>query len=395
MADRQPHLVFRFLRALWVPAGAADATDGQLLERFVARRDEGAFAALVRRHGPMVLAVCRRVLRDEDAAEDAFQATFLVLARRAGSVGRPGLLGNWLYGVACRTALKARAGAARRRAREGPLVDVPAGEAPPEALRQELRGVLDEELGRLPEKYRVPLVLCYLDGMSHEEAARVLGCPRETVSTRVARGREWLRGRLTRRGLALGAALFAAALAEGAAPAAVPETLGSFTVKAAAAGAAPPQVAALAEGVLKAMFWNKLTRIALVVLMLALLGGGTGVLVTYQLLAADPPKAAKDDKDKIQGTWVMASGEREDGPFPEDYVKDNQITFRGDKVTMKQKDEEHEASFKIDPSQKPKHFDLTISDKEGATGIYELEGDTLKLCLVEANGNDRPTEFKA
>src|SRR5262245_25556168 len=144
MTSGRPSPVARFLRRV----SAAHGVDGELLARFVARRDEAAFAELVRRHGPLVLGVCRRVLGDTADAEDAFQATVLVLARRAGSVARPGLLGNWLYGVAYRTALKARSESARRRAREGPLVDVPAAEHWPAFVWADLRAVLDEEVSR-------------------------------------------------------------------------------------------------------------------------------------------------------------------------------------------------------------------------------------------------------
>src|SRR5262249_34170143 len=164
--------------------------------------------------------VCRRVLRHEHDAEDAFQATFLVLARKADSLARPGLLGSWLYGVALRVAAKARAAAVRRRegGREG---------GAPAAARTDPgrgggggRGVVDEGVGRLPEKYRAPVVLCYLEGRTNEEAARLLGWPLGTVFGRLARARDLLRSRLARRGLAVTAAAVAVALAEGTAPAA-------------------------------------------------------------------------------------------------------------------------------------------------------------------------------
>src|SRR5262249_16271499 len=150
------------------------ATDAQLLDRFVTGRDAEAFAELVRRHGPMVYGVCRRRLHNHADAEDAFQATFLVLARKARSLGRPESLGSWLDGAAYRTALKARAGAGRRREQEGDSM-APAGADPAEeAAGREAGRVLDEELNRLPSKYRDPLVLCHLEGQTHEEAARAL-----------------------------------------------------------------------------------------------------------------------------------------------------------------------------------------------------------------------------
>src|SRR5262249_53537960 len=177
--------------------------DAGLLARFVACRDEDAFTSLVRRHGPMVLGVCRRILGDT-AAEDAFQATFLVLVRRAASLDRPELLGNWLYGVASRVAREARSREARRRARERQAQAMARPEAgpAPEPVWADLRPVLDEELGQLPEKYRQALVLCYLEGRTHEEAARALGIPIGSVSWRRSRGPAPLAPRLTPRGSA-------------------------------------------------------------------------------------------------------------------------------------------------------------------------------------------------
>jgi RNA polymerase sigma factor (sigma-70 family) len=174
-------------------------SDEQLLERFVAQQDAGAFEVLIRRHGPMVLGICRRLLHDEHAAEDAFQATFLVLVSRARSVGKPELLANWLYGVAYRIAGKARAAAARRRLWEEGHTPEPAADFFHEVACRDLRAFLAAELNSLPEKYRAPLILCYWEGKTNEEAARQLGCPAGSMSWRLARGREMLRQRLTGR----------------------------------------------------------------------------------------------------------------------------------------------------------------------------------------------------
>src|SRR5262249_2233965 len=149
-----------------------EVTDGQLLERFLARREESAFTALVQRHGPMVLGVCRRLLHNEHDAEDAFQATFLVLVRKAASIVPREMVGNWLYGVAYRTAQEAKAEAARRRAREQQVKDMPPRQAAATERLDELRALLDQELSRLPDKYRVPVVLCDLEGRTRKEAAR-------------------------------------------------------------------------------------------------------------------------------------------------------------------------------------------------------------------------------
>src|SRR5215469_142729 len=176
--------------------------DRELLERFLGQRDESAFAALVHRHGPMVLGVCRRVLNDWQRAEDAFQVTFLVLARKADSLTRPELLANWLHGVAYRIALKARSHDARQRAHERQAAAMLPTASQPSGSARELREVLDKELDRLPEKYRAPLILCYLEGKTNEETARLLNAPIGSMSDRLARGRGLLRARLTRYGLA-------------------------------------------------------------------------------------------------------------------------------------------------------------------------------------------------
>lgn len=208
-------------------------SDGQLLEWFVSQREEAAFAALVRRHGPMVLSVCRRVLRNSHDAEDAFQATFLVLAEKAPRLRQPELLANWLYGVAYRTALHARRRASRRSEREREAATPPISSSDPEMESRELRRVLDEELQGLPEKYRAPLVLCYLEGMTNEEAARILGWPSGSMSYRLARGRELLRERLESRLAGLSILLPAIWLAEHLQPAIVSPLLATTTVQAA------------------------------------------------------------------------------------------------------------------------------------------------------------------
>src|SRR5262245_30951032 len=185
---------------------AAGLSDRELLAQFAGGGDraESAFAALVGRHGPMVAAVCRRWLRDPADAADAFQATFLVLVRRAPSIRVEESLGPWLHGVGVRVARRARAAADRRKGRERTNLDAfePAATATTPDPADALRAVLDEALDRLPSAYRRALVLCYLEGSTHEEAAQALNCPVGTVRSRLARGRDLLRSRLTRRGLA-------------------------------------------------------------------------------------------------------------------------------------------------------------------------------------------------
>jgi RNA polymerase sigma factor (sigma-70 family) len=293
--------VLRHLRARAGLGQAGEGTDAELLERFLDRRDESAFEALVVRHGPMVLAVCRRLLRDPHDVEDAFQATFLVLVRKARSIGRREQLANWLYGVAHRVAARARATACRRRAREQPGVDLVATGPQAEAAADDLRPALHEELSRLPEKYRAPLVLCYLAGKSQEEAARQLGWTKGVLRGRLERARQRLRGRLSRRGLGLSGVGLAAALGPGGAVAAVPPLLRKATVQAAllvatgrgAAGAVSERVALLVEDALRKTSLSKLKIAAVLVLVLSAAGTGAAVWGPGAKEAALPPAPAE------------------------------------------------------------------------------------------------------
>jgi DNA-directed RNA polymerase specialized sigma24 family protein len=253
-------------------------TDGQLLSCFIATGDEAAFAALVRRHGPMVLGVCRRLLGNWHDAEDAFQATFLVLARRAGSVVKRESVGSWLHGVACRTALQAASANARRRAKERQVEHMPHPGVPPEVPRDWLP-LLDWEPGRLPELYREAVVLCDLEGRTRGEAARLLGLPEGTLSGRLTTARRLLARRLARYGLAPAGGV-AAALSAGRASARVPAALVWSTARAAAlvaAGqlaAAPGPAVVLMRGVIRTMFLTRLKLTAAVAVVVASLAAG-------------------------------------------------------------------------------------------------------------------------
>ena len=240
--------VWKQLDGLFRFGVAGHLGDEELLGRFVGAggldRDESAeaaFAALVERYGPMVLGVCRRVLGDRHEAEDAFQAVFLVLARKAASIARRQQLANWLYGVACRTALDARARAIRRQARERKAYAMSPSEVNPadEVDLDELRSILDEELARLPERYRGAVVLCELDGLSRHAAAQRLGIPEGTLSSRLARAKELLRERLKRRGLVPSAITLSAALAPEARALLIPPALAGSTIEAATCASRP------------------------------------------------------------------------------------------------------------------------------------------------------------
>ena len=250
MVRVRPGSYQRQLQAVFTSGTVAGLTDAELLDRFLGRRDDGAsFEALVARHRPMVLGVCRDLLGDEHAADDAFQATFLVLVRKAHSVRVGDSLGRWLYGVAHRVARHARADIARRRRREGVVEAASASTASPvaDAERSDLRAVLQEELAGLPASFRSAVVLCHLEGLTHEEAARQLRCPVGTVRSRLARGRDRLRDRLVRRGVAPAAALVAM---EESSRASVPAVLAVSTAGAAAQFAGGAGVGAISVSVL-------------------------------------------------------------------------------------------------------------------------------------------------
>jgi RNA polymerase sigma factor (sigma-70 family) len=245
--------------------------DAQLLERFAARHSEGAFAVLVERHGPLVHGVCRRVLGDAHDAEDAFQATFLVLARKAHTIHKQQSLASWLYKVAYRVALRARADISRRRTQEKEALQTAPPPTPAEAARRELGQVIDEEVQRLPEKYRAPVLLCYLQGQTNEEAAQQLSCPTGTVKVRLMRARDILRKRLARRGVGLTLTTLTVLLLENAAHAAAPAALLSATVSAATTGGVSAPVAGLVKGTLAGMCLTKL-KVAAALLLTVLIG---------------------------------------------------------------------------------------------------------------------------
>jgi RNA polymerase sigma factor (sigma-70 family) len=284
--------VIRHLRRAALLQEGDSLADGQLLELFLAGRDEAAFEALMRRHGPMVLGVCRRLLRNNHDAEDAFQATFLVLVRKAGSLRSRELLANWLYGVAYRTALKARTMNAKRQAKERHAGAMPHSESSASGADEALLEQLDHELNRLPHKYRVPVVFCELEGKSRKEVARLLGVPEGTLSSRLAYAKKLLSTRLSRRGVALSVGAFAAVLSP---------TLRASTLKTVfSAGSVPAQVLALTEGMMKAMFLSKL-RITVCAATLMLVAGVGATGLTYRATAQQPAQspaygAARDNR---------------------------------------------------------------------------------------------------
>ena len=288
MAQQPNSPLLRYLHKLFENKEIAALTDRQLLQRFAAGRSEAAFTVLVRRHGGMVLGVCNRLLGDPIDAEDAFQATFLVLARKSSSFGWRDSIGNWLYGVAQRVAGKMKSQRRRVQVMRAPLGPTSFDYRVPrdpsaEAIRRELTEKLDAALRRLPSKYRAPLVLCYLEGRTHQEAARELGLPPGSISRRVARGLELLRERLAHSGLCLSHQALVGLLVNGTWRSIVERTLAEATARAGmlfklgawtAVGTASTRIITLAQGVLRTMILTNLKVIMLGVAAVGLLGAG-------------------------------------------------------------------------------------------------------------------------
>jgi RNA polymerase sigma factor (sigma-70 family) len=293
-------VLLRRLRTLAEASAAGVRSDAELLGRFVGARDEAAFAALVERHGLMVLRLCRRILGHAQDAEDAYQATFLVLVRNAASIRKRGSLASWLFGVAARTSRMLRQSRVRNEGRAG-ICEGGALTPGDDPSWREVRTIVDEELLRLPEKYRAPLVLCYLEGLTRDEAAVRLGLSRSRLRGRLDYGRGLLRGRLARRGVGLSAVLLAGLLTRDAS-AALPALLAISTVKAAALtavgralppGLVPTRVVALTEGMVRTMPLIKLKGVCAALLLVAGLGVGVGAA-----LQADPADRAAGEQTK-------------------------------------------------------------------------------------------------
>jgi RNA polymerase sigma factor (sigma-70 family) len=419
------------LRTLFSCGTACGQSDGQLLDRFVVRREEVVFEAIIRRHGPMVWGVCRRVLRDHHDAEDAFQATFLVFARKAASVIPREKLGNWLYGVAYQTAMKARATTSVRRAREKQVPEMPEPEGGREDRRDDdLLPLLDQELSRLPEKYRIPIVLCELEGMTHREASEQLGWPIGTVSGRLSRARKILAERLDRRSVTLGGGSLMVLSSQGPATASLPMSLITSTTGAAtrfAAGRATTgvvsaKVAALTEGVLKEMLMTMLKFGSAILMVVALGAIGTRPFGLNPRAEASSPlrseerarpevsgsqttpqdsPSADEEMKKLEGTWAITDA-CEGGTWATPDQKEKglgRVVIKGNKMTMyAQNVRETRNSFDVDPSKSPKAIGIVLlndkMEEEGHVqlrlGIYELKGDTLAICA----GLDRPDSFE-
>jgi RNA polymerase sigma factor (sigma-70 family) len=309
------------LRQAVIREDTACVTEAELLDRYVQNKDEAAFEALLERHGQMVWGVCRRTLDNLQDAEDAFQATFLVFVRKAASVRPQSMLGNWLYGVAYHTALKARTLISKRKLKETQVMMMPDSAGVKKDMWSDLIPVLDRELSRLPDKYRSVIVLCDLEGKTRQEAACQLGLPGGTVASRSARGRAMLAKRLGGYGLALSGGALAALLSENIASAGVPTVLASATIKTASltamgqavtTGLVSANVAALTQGVLKAMLITKLRLATAVLLMLGTIALATAVPAGRCQLAIGQQNCTAPQNDS---TILNANQARTPGPI--------------------------------------------------------------------------------
>lgn len=395
MAPRQLHSVLGTIRRMAGDRGG-ELTDRELLQRFTERREQEAFETLVRRHGPLVLGVCRRLLRNDADAEDAFQATFLVLARKAPSICWHESIGNWLYGVACRVARKARTAAARRSAHERRTGDRPREESLTETAWQRLQDVLDEELQRLPDQYRAPLLLCCVQDHSQEEAARQLGCSEATVRGRLYRGRELLRRRLASRGWSLPAALAAVGASVSSALAATTaQTALTFVTE---RGAVASSLILLAEGTLTAMFLDRIRSLALVALVLAVLGIGAGLLV--RPAHGDAPKVPAESVVQVEPAAPVHAADEEDRKADDSLTRLNGIVTaapKDDRLIVRLDEEEIEAAFTVAADAKvvvARRVHPLADVQKGMRVQLTLSKDEKSVVAVEASWRPLRTSLK-
>jgi RNA polymerase sigma factor (sigma-70 family) len=386
-------------------SSAAEAfTEEELLKQYVDRRDEEAFAQLVQRFGPLVLSVCQRTLGHLQDAEDVFQATFLVLARKAQNIAKAQALAAFLCRVAYRMAKKLKRQKTRRFMAPIDFNNVAADEKTPELIWRDLRPVLDEEVDRLPKKYRLPFVLCYLQGLTYEQAARQLGCPMGTLGSWLAQARQRLSSRLARRGIALSSGLLAGALVSYAGPVPLALDLTTLAVRHAlvfAQGTTP--VAAVAPATIASDYlrWWARVNIARKVAWVLVPGAGLTLLLfglsrwwpTVSAPANQPALPAlppREDLDRLQGPWTMIEVTINGLVLP---PAGFQLHFEGNSCQfVGPRGEASKMTFTLDPTRRPKEIDLTLSPEGSpALGIYELSGDELRLCYHVKGA--RPLEF--
>jgi RNA polymerase sigma factor (sigma-70 family) len=428
MSSQSGSPLLALIRRIAASRGPCELSDGELLHRFAVQREESAFAALLERHGPMVLGVCQSILHDVHDAEDVFQATFLVLVRQPQAIGKPASIASWLHGVALRLASRARVEAARRRSHERNAGAMPQTPPPDDVLWRELRPVLHQEIAQLPERYRLPVVLCYLEGKTNKEAAELLGWPQGTVVSNLSRARVRLRVRLTRRGLALTSGLMTAVLAENTARAVVSSPLAARTVTAAVAfaggsatiGGIGPPVLKYAESLLRSMLLAKIKLAGVILLATATLGAAAAMVIQQvrtpdrrEISSVPPPEKppqmraapsvpasspTRTDMDCLEGAWVVESAEQQGQAIV--VLQGRRLVFTGSRFQWNPGQSEVpgilpsaglEGDFRLEPAA-PRRIDLWRRNWR-LHGIYNVDDTSLTLCLGEANTADRPAEF--
>jgi RNA polymerase sigma factor (sigma-70 family) len=395
MSAETDHPIVRVIRRA-ARAESEHRTDGELLIRYAIERDSAAFETLVHRHGGLVWRVCRDVLGNSASAEDAFQATFLVLVRKAGWLHRPGILAPWLYGVAHRIALRARKSLTRS-PRPLPERDVMSSRTDTRTDDRDAARVLHEEVRQLPAKYATPLVLCYLDGRTTEEVADELKWPVGTVKVRLMRGRELLKDRLTRRGIAgatIGSVVVAPTVAIAAPGELIEQTLRGAQVYA-ADGAVEPVVQQFLQMERHAEFGNRLLSIAVGAgLMAFVIGVGFVWFIERHPFPNTSQKApvVKPDRELLQGTWTINTLEIDGQTIP----GGSSIRLSENTFVTRSMGAEYEGTFKLNETASPKTIDMTFTKgpEKGNTalGIYKLDGDTWTICLT-VTAKERPTKF--
>jgi RNA polymerase sigma factor (sigma-70 family) len=416
MQGRRSVSATQSVRPLLPVPPSEDVADADLLDRFVRRKDEAAFSALLERHGPMVLGVCRRLLQDPHEADDAFQATFLIFLQKARSLRDPASLGNWLYGVAHRVARRARTVAARWRVSERQVPEMAAADDSPDAVWDELRPMLDEEIAQLPRKYQAPVILCYLEGKTYTEAARILGWAEGTVSGRLARARDRLRNRLALRGLALSGAIWPVLLSQKGTDIVSPTLVATIKKGAlavitgrSAAPAFSTKVAALARGTLRALLIGKVKVVLLGLIATCMLGGAAVIVdrwmnadeatVLFSTLHAWKDKFHRH-LENLEGTWELVSLEKEGRPLSADEVAQRKLvwTIKANQIVMRSTTDETTARYTPNPSENPKRIDLIFTSgpekqEQKVQGIYMRTNGTLQVCY-DPKGEVQPKKFE-
>lgn len=410
-------------------------TDRRLILRFAKSHDERAFAELVSRHGDLVQRVCRRILRKQQDAEDAFQAVFLVLAKKGRQVRWQSSLANWLYGVAYRVALKASRQVQRRREQELEDAEMIVDDSLDDVASYDAQRALDEELNRLPDRYRAVVVLCCLEGKTRKQAASELAVSEMTVKGRLERARRTLRLRLTMRGLTLPVVLVGAGITAPVAEAALTATLSATTVQAAAAFTAGQSGGAAAvgqainnliQGELGNMYFTTQIKLAVAALLLVAVAGLGTLLVSQKTLAEDPKhepeniqtivvdgsavdtddrtdrdvvafvlfNEEKDPRKQLIGVWKFVSAVDGGDVLPREKTDPAELVITDKKVVLRgiPGEDETKWDFEIDPTKTPKMIDLKTDDYT-VFGIYEIVSGKLKICFNEDPNGQRPTKF--